>query len=125
MLIDSREDDAIVRCLLQEGTLPEGLEVLHVPSLSATSEDADMIAVKQMARMQHCMETGQPVLLRNAGRILTPFYNLFNQNYRIMKDELYIIVAHGARTELCKVHPDFYVVLHMPQSEYDQQPAPL
>ena len=74
--------------------------------------------------MKFCMESGRPVLLRNcsSGRLLSSFYNLFNQNYRVTETKegeqiLYIIVAHGPRTYYCRVHPDFFVVLQMQKED--------
>ena len=126
MLVDCGKDDAVVRLLHEQGRLPR--VVVHVPDIGVGAA-ADTHAVQSACKHSALHGDRAASVVAKRRWVLSPLYNLFNQNYIEIKrngEKLrHVRVAYGARTELCRVHPDFYVVLHMPLADYDRQPAPL
>ena len=76
------------------------------------------------------MKDGKIVILVNSNLINGSFYDLFNRYFKIVKkhnedgDDYYANVALGSFSRQCKVHKDFKVIIHLPQSKLNQTALP-
>ena len=82
-----------------------------------------------ISKIKLSMERGDTIFLMDTARVHGSFYDLFNQNYKILTDEdgtqlLYSNVAIGAATHQCRVHKDFQCIVHMRKKDFLCAPAP-
>eukprot|EP00698_Gefionella_okellyi_P000162 TRINITY_DN10146_c0_g1_i2.p1 TRINITY_DN10146_c0_g1~~TRINITY_DN10146_c0_g1_i2.p1 ORF type:complete len:5535 (-),score=1671.40 TRINITY_DN10146_c0_g1_i2:10-15267(-) len=132
MLIDTSEDDSGARFLRAYDLLPQeasaNTRVFHLSDFA--DDNTDLSNAEVISQIRWCMEQPTTVVLVNAKRIFTSFYDVFNQNFRVMTDsngdkQLFSNVAIGPVTYGCRVHPQFQCIVHMPLRELAEAEAPL
>jgi hypothetical protein len=126
-LIDPTSNETAVS-LLGRLVPSNQLRVLTLSDFPGEAGDTNYVSL--MTQFQSCMAEGSTVVLVNCERIWTNFYDVFNRYFdRIPTSEpgifeYYANLAAGTITQACKVHPNFKVVVHVPQSRLPECPVP-
>ena len=126
MIIDTSEDDTVIRLLFRHNVLDS--KSRHFVCADFL-EDDEMQKVNLVSAIQNAASQGLTVIMSHGGDIFKCFYDLFNQNYKEINDvktgvRYYANIAIGSHTKPCRIHPDFQCIVHMHKSEISSTPAP-
>ncbi|CAB9513446.1 protein ligase RNF213 (Partial), partial [Seminavis robusta] len=126
MIIDSSEDDSIMRLLgmtgLVDPTKGSLFKASHMPE-DSSSEKLRLISGVKFAAAQ-----GGLALLSQTESVNESFYDLTNQNFRVVAGRdgvsLFTNIAVGGESRRSKVNPDFECIVHVRSSKVCELPSP-
>lgn len=128
LLIDSSEDDSLIRLLFKYNILKK--DTTHVFVGSDFSEDGQLQKINTIAAIRHSAMQGHTVIMSQTDDIHESFYDLFNQRFRCIDDpergsrRYYTNIAIGSHSKPSRVDPNFQCVVVLKRSEVDHTPAP-
>lgn len=132
LILDPSDCGSAINLLFSEKFIDaKNTQVVCVSNFPDDNNELSQSAV--ISKVKLAMETGQTVVLVNSATINTNFYDVFNRHFAEMiskneKDETvtshFANVAVGATSKPCYVHPQFQIIVHMPQSEFEAAPLP-
>jgi len=125
LIIDETDDDSILRFLSEKDLLPFSERI----SISSFPDDIDIERAGFVSKVKFSASHNTRVILSNADQVHECFYDLFNQNFRSLRNRdgiliLYSNIALGGISRRSKVHPDFDCIVHVRGSDVPQLPAP-
>ena len=83
-----------------------------------------------VAKIKNSIVNGHTITLAQCDEIFESFYDLFNQRFTYIDDQMkntrnyYARIASGAKSTNCLVHPSFQCIVLVKQSEVQDIPAP-
>jgi hypothetical protein len=127
LIIDETEDDSIMRLLSIEGSLDTSKRCLF--QLSNMPEGAVLEQSRLVSGVKYSALQGNTIILSQTESVNESFYDLFNQNFRTLKNRegkisLYANIAVGGISRRSLVLPTFQCIVHVRASELDSVPAP-
>ena len=126
LIIDTSEDDSLVRLLFSVGVLNR--ENTRIFVCSDFPGDGQLQKINTIAAIRHSAIVGHTAVLSQTDDIHASFYDLFNQRFRRIVDHdgtrYFANVAIGAHMKPSRVHSNFQCVVVMKRSEVDSTPAP-
>lgn len=134
MIIDPTDSEAAIDLLFAMKLLDHSFT--NVVSLSDFPEDATPTRqTAVLAQIKHAIETGACLLLKNSAPLQSALYDVINRHYAISVHadplnegkvirEAYANIAMGSFSRYVKIHPNFRLVVHIPQSQLPMTPLP-
>eukprot|EP01114_Cavostelium_apophysatum_P014001 TRINITY_DN3512_c0_g1_i9.p1 TRINITY_DN3512_c0_g1~~TRINITY_DN3512_c0_g1_i9.p1 ORF type:complete len:5234 (+),score=1501.00 TRINITY_DN3512_c0_g1_i9:231-15932(+) len=141
MLIDPTNNEAAVSLLFSLGLCDPNKTV--VCSVGDFEDDAkEIVRSEVVLQVKSAMAKGETVVLINSGPIRSSFYDVFNRHFAVMavddrteggqqegqngqvRFQYYANVAVGSFSRPCVVHPDFKVIVHVPETELPNTQLP-
>lgn len=127
LIIDECADDSILRILNSDGLLELSKNSLF--KLSSLSEDANVERLSLVSGVKFAASKGSKVVLSRTDSVNESFYDLFNQNFRRVKnrdgkEQLFANIAVGGISRRCPVSTTFQCVVHVSTKELPLLPAP-
>jgi len=114
LIFDPTEDDSGARLLFDFGLLnAKDTDVIHMSDFA--DDDSELYRIEMLSKIKHCMEVGRRLLLVRTTSLHGGLYDVFNQNFTTVLGEeakgagVYSMIAIGARTEHCLVHPQYII----------------
>jgi len=137
MLLDPTDTESSVSLLFSLNLLDQSQA--RIVCLGNFAEDeTDAARSNLVLQIKTAMELGETVVMINAQSVFSSFYDVFNRHFTTTvttaKGEdgeqrrqfrYYANVAVGSFSRPCAVHPDFRVIVHVPQSALAVTPSPL
>lgn len=126
MLIDSSNDDSIMRLLRAIGIL-DSTHCFY--RLSGMLEGSDIETLNLISRVKFACQRGDTVVLSQVESIAECLYDVFNQHFTEFQkgDETvyYANMAIGGVSRPCPVHALFQCIVHVQFNQLESLPAPL
>lgn len=134
MVIDPTDSEAAIDLLFAMKLLDHNFT--KVVTLSDFPDDATPTRqTAVLAQIKHAIETGACLLLKNSAPLQSALYDVINRHYAIsvradpliegrVVREAYASIAMGSFSRFVKVHPNFRLVVHLPQSQLSTTPLP-
>uniref|UniRef100_A0A1X7VIM8 Uncharacterized protein n=1 Tax=Amphimedon queenslandica TaxID=400682 RepID=A0A1X7VIM8_AMPQE len=129
LLIDSSEDQSLIRLLFTFGILKRNKT--KILSCSKLPGDSDAQKLYTSTAIRHSVTQGHTVLIYQAEEIQECFYDLFNQNFTCIKNTLnneemvfHCNVAIGSVMKPTRVSPCFNCAMVISQSEVQHTERP-
>jgi len=137
MVLDPTDTESSVSLLFSLNLLDQAHT--RIICLGNFAEDeTDTARSNLVLQIKTAMELGETVIMINAQSVFSSFYDVFNRHFTmhaISTDDddvkqrqqfrYYANVAVGSFSRPCVVHPDFRVIVHVPQSALAVTPSPL
>ena len=125
LIIDDTDDDSILRILSVKGYLPFSERM----ALSSFPDDSDLERANYVSKVKLVASHSNRVILSRADPVHECFYDLFNQNFRSLRNRdgaliFYSNIAIGGVSRRSKVHPDFECIVHVRGCDVPSLPAP-
>ena len=126
LLIDSSDDDSLVRTLYSVGILNRNNTRMFM--CSNFPEDGELQKIDTIAAIRHSAMKGHTVILSQTDDIHESFYDLFNQRFRRIdhnkEPRYYANIAIGAYHKPSRVNHKFQCVVVIKKSEIHKHPSP-
>ncbi len=126
LIIDSTEDDSLVRTLYSVGILDRHNTRMFM--CSNFPADGELQKIDTIAAIRHSAMKGHTVIMSQTDDIHESFYDLFNQHFRRIDYEkcprYYTNIAFGAHHKLSRVHQEFKCIVVIKQDEINNTPSP-
>jgi len=127
LIIDETDDDSIMRLLCIEGSLDFSKRCLF--KLSSMPEGGMLEQSRLISGVKYAALQGSTIVLSQTESVNESFYDLFNQNFRSLKNRdgkisLFANIAVGGISRRSLVQPSFQCIVHVRTSEIDDVPAP-
>jgi hypothetical protein len=127
LIIDTSEDNSLLRLLFAFGVLKEKDTRTYV--CSDFPGDSHQQLINTIAAVRHSAAAGHTVIMSQTDEIHESFYDLFNQRFRRIDDpksgpRMYANIAIGAHHKPCRIHPSFQCIVVVKHSEVADLPHP-
>ena len=127
LIIDETDDDSIMRLLSIEGSFDASKRCLF--QLSNMPEGSLLEQSRLISGVKYSALQGSTIILSQTETVHECFYDLFNQNFRTLKDRegekrQYANIAVGGISRRSLVKSTFQCIVHVRASELDNVPAP-
>jgi hypothetical protein len=127
LIIDTTEDDSIMRLLTMVGIVCATRKSLF--KLSHMPEERSLEQLRLISGVKFAALQGNLAILSQTDSINESFYDLFNQHFRAVrgrngKTSLYANIAVGGVSRRSLVRPEFGCVVHVRESKMNEMPAP-
>ena len=126
LLIDSSDDDSLVRTLFSVGILDRMNTRMFL--CSDFPEDGELQKIDTIAAICHSAMKGHTVIMSQTDDIHESFYDLFNQRFRRIdyeKNPLYYTnIAIGAHHKPSRIHQNFKCIVVIKKSDVKNTPGP-
>ncbi|GAM18351.1 hypothetical protein SAMD00019534_015260 [Acytostelium subglobosum LB1] len=124
MLIDPTENETSLAILNE-------LDIKHSVIRVGTFPDdtANNALVQAVSRIKRAMKEGQTIVLVNSTLIDSCFYEVFNRHFTLLTAadgtvQFMANVSFGTNSIYCTVHPNFKLIVHLPESKLQHTQAP-
>ena len=125
LVIDPSEDESVVRFLFSFNVLQK--ERTRMFFCSSFPGDGELQHVSTIAAIIQSASKGHTVLLCQTDAIHDSFYDLFNQNFRVIEDpkgpRYYANIAIGAHNRPCRVESGFRCIVVVSRTEAENLPS--
>ena len=127
MIIDSTNDDSVMRLLQRAGILNDSHSFYK---LSGLEEGAAIEQLNLVSRIKFAAQQGKKtVVMSQVEQVSECFYDLFNQHFKEFKKadgetSYFANIAIGGISRPCLIHPSFQCIVHVQANQLEDIPAP-
>jgi ATPase family associated with various cellular activities (AAA) len=122
MIIDTTEDDSIIRLLGSVGIVHLTKKSLF--KLSQLPEEVHVERMRLVAGVKYAALQGKLAVLSQTEPVNEAMYDLFNQRFHVVGDRLFANIAIGGISRRSLVRPSFECAVHVRESQLNLMPAP-